>query len=313
VSHRNARLTVYGRRLLVERVLAGRPVAHVAAGMGVSRATGYKWPARYQSEGVAGLVDRSGQSHTSPTRTPDLVEEQVVMLRTERKPGPARIGPIPGPAPSTVHRVLTRHRLHRSAFPDRPTGTVIRRYERDRPGELIHADVRKLGRIPDSGGHRARGRAETRAAAFYAENGIDRTERDLTDNARAHRKTAARHQALTQPGTTGKLTRAHRPRTNGKAERFNRTPADEWAHIRPHTTNHDRTEALATFLHTYNYHRSHTALEGQPPISRVNNAPTHYTRMSLQPGGHGRRVPVGEHIDRPVCATGAGASADRMG
>jgi transposase InsO family protein len=257
-----------------------------------------------------------------------------------------------------VHRVLTRHRLHRSTFPDRPTGTVIRRYERDRPGELIHADVRKLGRIPDCGGHRARGRAQaraadpasqrrtgfdyihsavddhsrpayseihpdekaatctgfpTRAAAFYAENGIDRTERDLTDNARAHRKTAARHQALTQPGTTGKLTRAHRPRTNGKAERFNRTPADEWAHIRPHTTNHDRTEALATFLHTYNYHRSHTALEGQPPISRVNNAPTHYTRMSLQPGGHGRRVPVGEHIDRPVCATGAGASADRMG
>ena len=321
MSHRNARLTVYGRRLLVERVLAGRPVAHVAAEMGVSRATGYKWLARYQSEGLAGLVDRSSRPHTSPTRTPDRVEAHVVALRTERKLGPARIGPILGLAPSTVHRVLTRRHLHRLTFLDRPTGTVIRRYERDRPGELIHIDVKKLGRIPDGGGHRVRGRAEARAAnptshrrtgfdyihsaiddhtrlayseihpdekaatcagfllraaAFYAENGIDRIERVLTDNAWAYRKAAAWHQALAQLGATGKLTRAYRPQTNGKVERFNRTLAEEWAYIQPYTTNNDRTEALATFLHTYNYHRCHTALGGQPPISRVNNVPTHY-------------------------------------
>lgn len=317
MSHRNARLTVHGRRLLVERVLAGRPVAHVVAEMGVSRATGYKWLDRYRQEGVAGLQDRSSRPHTTPGRTDAVVEAEVCRLRTERKLGPARIGPILGLAPSTTHRILTRHGLARLSWMDRPTGQVIRRYEHDRPGDLIHVDVKKLGRIPEGGGHKLRGRAQTRperagvgydyihsavddhsrlayseihpdekaltcadflrrAAAFFADHGIERIDRVLTDNALSYRTSHAWKAALAEIGATGKRTRAYRPQTNGKVERFNRTLLEEWAYLRLYTTNTERTQALQDFLHTYNYHRCHTALAGQPPITRVNNAPGHY-------------------------------------
>jgi transposase InsO family protein len=318
VSHRNARLTVHGRRLLVERVCAGRPVAHVAAEMGISRATAHKWVRRWRSEGEAGLIDRSSRPRRTPHRTLASVETRVCELRQARKLGPARIGPILGLPASTVHRILTRHGLNRLAFLDRPTGQVIRRYERDRPGELIHVDVKKLGRIPDGGGHRVLGRqagrarrsnmgfdyvhsavddhsrlayseihgdekAATcaaflrRAAAFFTASGIDRIERVLTDNAWPYRKSFAWRQALADLGAAGKLTRAYRPQTNGKVERFNRTLLDEWAYQRPYTSNTERTKALADFLHTYNHHRCHTALGGQPPISRVNDAAGQYS------------------------------------
>ncbi|MEU7015909.1 IS481 family transposase, partial [Streptomyces sp. NPDC046385] len=207
--------------------------------------------------------------------------------------------------------------LNRLAWMDRPTGTVIRRYERDRPGELIHVDVKKLGRIPDGGGHRTLGRQAgratrssmgfdyvhsavddhsrlayseihpdekvatcaaflARAAAFFQACGITRIERVLTDNAWAYRKGLAWKDVLADLGATGKLTRAYRPQTNGKVERFNRTLLDEWAYQRPYTSNHERTAALADFLHTYNHHRCHTALDGHPPISRVNNPAGQY-------------------------------------
>ncbi|WP_055415904.1 IS481 family transposase, partial [Streptomyces pactum] len=159
MSHRNARLTVHGRRLLVERVRSGRPVAHVAAEMGVSRPTAHKWLLRWRAEGESGLHDRSSQPRRTPHRTPAALEDRVCRLRQERKLGPARIGPILGLPASTVHRVLARHGLNRLAFLDRPTGQVIRRYERSRPGELVHVDVKKLGRIPDGGGWRIHGRA----------------------------------------------------------------------------------------------------------------------------------------------------------
>jgi transposase InsO family protein len=318
VSHRNARLTVHGRRLLVERVCAGRPVAHVAAEMGISRPTAYKWLARWRAEGEPGLVDRSSRPHTTPAKTTPAIEARVCQLRRDRKLGPARIGPILGLPPSTVHRVLTRHGLNRLAYLDRPTGEVIRRYERARPGELVHVDVKKLGRIPDGGGWRTRGRQATRAdkqgvgfdyihsavddhtrlaysevhpdekaatcaaflrraAAFFATTGITRIERVLTDNAWSYRKSTLWKQALADLGATGKLTRAYRPQTNGKVERFNRTLLDEWAYQRPYASNAQRTAALADFLHTYNHHRSHTALGGQPPITRVNNAAGQYS------------------------------------
>ncbi|MEU9751500.1 IS481 family transposase, partial [Streptomyces niveus] len=300
MSHRNARLTVFGRRLLVERVRSGRPVAHVAAEMGVSRATAYKWMSRWRAEGPAGLHDRSSRPHTTPHRTPADVEAQVCNLRQARKLGPARIGPILRLPASTVHRILTRHGLNRLTWMDRPTGTVIRRYERERPGELLHVDVKKLGRIPDGGGHKVLGREAgrpirgmgfdyihsavddhtrlayseihpdekvatcagflTRAAAFFADHGITRIERVLTDNAWAYRKGLAWKAALAELGATGKLTRAYRPQTNGKVERFNRTLLEEWAYLRPYTSNTERTAALTDFLHTYNHHRSHTAL-----------------------------------------------------
>ncbi|CAL9447688.1 IS481 family transposase [Streptomyces sp. enrichment culture] len=317
MSHRNARLTVHGRRLLVERVRSGRPVAHVAAEMGISRATAHKWLRRWRAEGEAGLHDRLSRSHRTPHRTAAAVEDRICRLRQERKLGPARIGPILGLPTSTVHRVLVRHGLNRLAFLDRPTGQIIRRYERSRPGELIHVDVKKLGRIPEGGGWRVHGRAAcpdrrrttgydyihsavddhsrlaysevhpdekaatcaaflTRAAAFFATCGIDRIERVLTDNAWPYRKSFAWRQALTDVGAAGKLTRIYRPQTNGKVERFNRTLLDEWAYLRPYTSNDERTAALADFLHTYNHHRCHTALGGHPPISRVNNAPGQY-------------------------------------
>ncbi|MFJ6841058.1 IS481 family transposase [Streptomyces griseoluteus] len=317
MPHRNARLTVFGRRLLVERVRSGRPVAHVAAEMGISRATAHKWIRRWRTEGEAGLLDRSSRPHTTPHRTTSAVEDRVCELRQSRKLGPARIGPIVGLPTSTVHRILTRHRLNRLAWIDRPTGTVIRRYERERPGELIHVDVKKLGRIPDGGGHKTNGREAgrpirgmgfdyvhsavddhsrlayseihadekvatcagflARAAAFFHAQGITRIERVLTDNAWAYRKGLAWKKVLTEIGATGKLTRAYRPQTNGKVERFNRTLLDEWAYLRPYTSNTERTDALADFLNTYNHHRCHTALDGHPPISRVNNPASQYT------------------------------------
>ncbi|MCX5390760.1 IS481 family transposase [Streptomyces sp. NBC_00094] len=317
MSHRNARLTVFGRRLLVERVCSGRPVAHVAAEMGISRATAHKWIRRWRTEGEAGLHDRSSRPRTTPHRTPADVEARVCDLRRARKLGPARIGPVLGLPASTVHRILTRHGLNRLSWFDRPTGSVIRRYERDRPGELVHVDVKKLGRIPDGGGHRVLGRDAgrpirgmgfdyihsavddhtrlayseihpdekvatcagflTRAAAFYRAHGIERIERVLTDNAWAYRKGLAWKAALAALGATGKLTRAYRPQTNGKVERFNRTLLDEWAYLRPYTSNEQRSAALTDFLHTYNHHRCHTALNGHPPISRVNNVPGQYS------------------------------------
>jgi transposase InsO family protein len=313
--------------LLVERVAAGRPAAHVAEEMGVSRATAYKWVARFRSEGPAGLHDRPSRPHTSPTRTPAHVETAVRALRTERKLGPARIGPILGLNPSTVHRILTRQGINRLAWLDRPTGQVIRRYEHPAPGDLIHVDIKKLGRIPDGGGHRIHDRQtgnehrratpttdrrggkpligyhyihsavddhsrlayseilpdETkesatafwnRAHAFFTAHGIT-VHRVLTDNGSCYRSHHWRDN-LTTSGITHKRTRPYRPQTNGKVERFNRTLLEEWAYLRPYTTDAERTDALDAFLHTYNHHRTHTALNGQPPISRVNNLPGHY-------------------------------------
>jgi transposase InsO family protein len=329
VSHANARLTVYGRAELVRRVVElGRPVAHVVRELNVSRATGYKWLRRWREEGLAGLADRPSRAHRLPGKTPAAVEAKVLALRSARKLGPARIGPLVGLAPSTVHAVLTRHGMHRLAWLDRPTGQLIRRYERARPGELVHVDVKKLGAIRTGGGWRAHGRDSAErnhsraeiaagrrvgydyvhcaiddhtrlayaeihrdetaatcagflrsAAAFFATVGIDRIERVMTDNAMAYRRSHAWREALIELGAQPRFTRSYRPQTNGKAERFNRTLADEWAYVRPFDSSADRAAALPGWLHTYNHHRSHTALEGLPPISRVtvNNAAGHYT------------------------------------
>jgi len=327
MAHRNARLTVLGRRLLIQRVITDkRPVAHVVKELGVSRATGYKWLARWRAEGEAGLADRPSTARRLPAKTPPQVEARICALRTTLKRGPRRLAPLAGVPASTVHAVLTRHGLHRLAWLDRPTGQLIRRYERDRPGELVHVDVKKIGRLRDGGGWRMHGRdseqnrrvkadlnaggrvgyeyihaaiddhtrlayAEIhpdektgtcaaflqRAAAHFAQLGIPTIERVMTDNALAYRKGKAWRDALTDLGAQARFTRAYRPQTNGKAERFNRTMCDEWIYSRPFTSNQDRAEALPSWLHTYNHHRTHTALGGQPPISRVNNGPGHYT------------------------------------
>jgi transposase InsO family protein len=157
--HGNARLTPLGRFTLVIRIEGGRPVAHVAKEMGVSRPTAYKWWHRWLEEGLDGLVDRPSRAVTCPHRTAPATEAAVAELRRELKLGPVRIAARLGLAASTVHRVLCRLGLNRLAWLDRPTGRVIRRIHTDHPGELVHVDVKKLGRIPDGGGWRVLGRA----------------------------------------------------------------------------------------------------------------------------------------------------------
>jgi transposase len=170
LSHADARLTVHGRVELIRRVIGeGRPIAHVVKELNISRATGYKWVRRWRAEGLAGLHDRPSRAHHQPGKTSAEVELQVLTLRRERKLGPARIGALVGLATSTTHAVLRRHGMHRLAWLDRPTGEPIRRYERARPGELVHVDVKKLGAIRPGGGWRAHGRGSVQQLASRAE------------------------------------------------------------------------------------------------------------------------------------------------
>ena len=166
MAHANARLTVHGRRLIIERARAGWKQAHIAAAMGVSRRCVTRWIARYRDEGEAGLRDRSSRPHTSPSRTSAEVEEAVLELRRKERLGRDEIAARLGVSPRTVSRILARHDIPPLRALDPITGEVIRaskttavRYERDRPGELVHMDVKKLGKIPDGGGWKAHGRA----------------------------------------------------------------------------------------------------------------------------------------------------------
>jgi transposase-like protein len=320
--HANARLTPVGRLTMVMRIEAGRPVAHVAAEMGISRPTAYKWWHRWEDLGAVGLVDRSSRPKSCPHRTSPEIESQIEELRRTLKLGPVRIGYRLGVPSSTVHRVLARRGINRLAWMDRPTGQVIRRYERGRTGELVHVDIKKLGKIPDGGGWKVLGRAagsknndgrgggkprrigygfihsavddhsrlayseilgderkETavefwnRAATWFGKMGVE-IEEVLTDNGSCYRSHLF-DEAL--GGIKHRRTRPYRPQTNGKVERFNRTMLEEWAYVRPYATEVERVEAFDHFLHIYNHHRSHTALGGKSPISRVNDPPGHYT------------------------------------
>lgn len=314
MSHGNARLNVRGRLLLVERVIGdGRPVSHVAAELGVSRQCAHRWVRRFRDEGAAGLADRSSRPHRSPRKTSADVEERVLALRRELRVGPARLAQELELPTRTVGAILRRHRVPRLAECDPLTGVVIRasrssgvRYERERPGELVHMDVKKLGRIPDGGGWRAHGRSEEvrgrgigfdyvhslvddhsrlayseilddekgatcagfllRAAAYFADHGVRRIERVMTDNAFAYRYSIA--EAVAQLGARQVFIRPHCPWQNGKVERLNRTLQTEWAYRRIFTSNAERAAALAPWLEHYNTRRIHSAL-GAPPVSRL--------------------------------------------
>lgn len=165
MSHGNARLTVHGRRLIVQRHQDGWPQAHIAAAMGVSRKCVRTWIDRYATEGEAGLVTRSSRPHSMPTRTSDEVEQKVLAARATHRDGPDVLSAKVGVPARTVSRILRRHGVPYLRECDPLTGEVIRsskqtatRYERERPGELVHMDVKKLGRVPDGGGWRAHGR-----------------------------------------------------------------------------------------------------------------------------------------------------------
>jgi transposase InsO family protein len=161
VSHRNAPLTPQGRLLLCRRIEAGTPIAHVAAAMGISRQCASKWWHRYLKVGPDGLADRSSRPRCSPRRVPTEVEERICSARRAGKVGPDRLAIRLGLSASTIYRVLRRHDLNRLSHLDRQNAVVIRRYERTRAGELVHVDVKKLGRIPAGGGHKIHGRAAT--------------------------------------------------------------------------------------------------------------------------------------------------------
>jgi transposase InsO family protein len=281
--------------------------------MGVSRTTAYRWWHRYRELGEPGLQDRSSRPHHSPHRTPRHLEERVLRLRHHRKLGPARIGLIVGMPASTVWRVLRRHGVNRLRWLDRPTGRVIRRYEKDHPGELLHIDIKKIGKIPPGGGWWAHGRgnvkprrvgytflhvavdnhsrlayveahdderADTtagftrRAIDWFWERGMV-VDAVMTDNGSAYRS----HQvaaALDERGVAHWFTRPYRPQTNGKVERFIRTLIDECAYAAVYQSENRRRQAIDRFVHTYNHHRHHTAIGG-PPISRATNLAVQYS------------------------------------
>ena len=310
MQHPRARLTVFGRQLLVDRVRAGWPAAHVAEQLGVSRTTAYKWLRRHRREGDAGLEDRSSRPHHSPRLLPAAIEAEVLAARASWRYGPDRLGPLLGMAPSTVHRVLARRGFSRLRDADRVTAAPVR-YVACHPGALLHQDHKKLGRIPGGGGWRALGRAaapehhrsnagyehlevfvddasryavvvpvpdETGASAAQAleEAAIEfgrlgiRIERVLTDNGSAYRSRTY-DGAVTGLGARHKRTRPWRPQTNGKAERLIQTLLREWAYGRPYRSNDERSAALAPFLDFYNRRRPHTGIAGRSPIAVVND------------------------------------------
>ena len=164
MAHANARTTLYARRLIIERRLAGWPPARIAEQLGISRATVHKWVRRHREEGWPGLVDRSSRPRTCPTRTPVQVEAAILALRRQAHRGPVFLAGQLGLTASTVGRVLRRHQVPALAAIDPITGAPVRRrhsgirYERAHPGELIHIDVKKLGRVPEGGGWRLHGR-----------------------------------------------------------------------------------------------------------------------------------------------------------
>ncbi|MDQ1051908.1 transposase InsO family protein [Streptomyces sp. V4I2] len=173
-GHRNAPLTPEGRRRLCERVDGGRPIAHVAAEAGISRRCLAKWYARWRAHGENGLLDHSSRPSTSPSRTAEDIADLVEALRRQTKHGPARLTDdlkrLHGVtlAPATVHRILVRRGLNRLRDLDPPTGEQLReviRYEHDRVGDLVHVDIKKLGRIPTGGGWRMHGAGTDAARA----------------------------------------------------------------------------------------------------------------------------------------------------
>jgi transposase InsO family protein len=309
--HANAALSLRQRERLVRSVSSGVTITAAAAVVGCSRQTASKWVGR-QRCGV-GLTDRSSRPHRSPRQTSPKVERAVLRARRKLEAGPHPIGWELGLAASTVHAILRRHGVSR--LNPQPKEPVIR-YQRERPGELIHIDVKRLGRIqrprdPETGRPRgAKGKAgweylfvcvddrtrlahaafypaETTAAAlhfleqcrsFYRLHGIE-LEQVLTDNGKCFQRTW-KHSCRTA-GIKPLHTRPRRPQTNGKAERFIQTLLNGW--IRPHiyTSNQHRTDALVEYLNHYNHRRRHRALNGLTPTQTVNNLPGTHTWFAL--------------------------------
>ena len=303
--HKNAKLTPRGRAEIVRRVLdQGQTPKAVATAFGVCERTVRKWVARYRAEGSRGLQDRSSRPHTLRQATPAPVVRQIATLRRRRCTG-AQIAAELGVSTATVSRVLRRLGLNRlkALEPAEP----VRRYERDKPGELIHIDIKKLGRF-NRPGHRVTGdrtghsnsrgvgweylhvciddhsrvafsqilpdeKKESATAflkaalAYYRSLGVA-VERVMTDNGSCYKAFAFRD-ACKIHGLKHIRTRPYTPKTNGKAERFIQTALREWAYARKYRNSKQRAQLLPNWMHRYNWHRPHGSLKAKTPISRL--------------------------------------------
>jgi transposase InsO family protein len=308
--HKNARLTPKGRELLIARLERGEHPCDVACAMGVSVRTVYKWRKRYREHDLAGLQDRSSRPFQSPARTSATIEEQVVLLRKQRRTFD-RIAVETGISRATVARILMRHGLNR--WRDLEPCEPVIRYEREKPGEMVHIDIKKLGKF-NRVGHRItgdrHGQSNARgigwefvhvcvddhsriafsqvldnerkecamaflkaAVAWYQSLGI-KIDRVMTDNGSCYRSKAFNRlcQAL---GIRHIYTKPYTPKTNGKAERFIQSSLREWAYAQAYNTSEQRKSELPFWLHHYNWHRPHAGIKRKTPISRsglnVNN------------------------------------------
>jgi transposase InsO family protein len=314
MTHANAPLTPLGRRRLAELIVVhGWPVRRAAERFQVSPATASRWARRLRA-GEA-LTDRSSRPAHSPRRTSRRLERRIIGLRVTRRWGPHRIGYHLHVPHSTVGRVLSRYQMPLLAHLDQATGLVVRRprpvrYEHEAPGDLVHLDIKKLGRVPDGGGHKMLGRTignrhnkkQGRGYAFlhhavddysrlvYSEIHTDETQHTVTAFwRRAHawfdQAGISVKAVLTDNGSgyrskmfaaelgsiKHRWTRPYRPQTNGKVERFNRTLVSEWAYATTYLSDEARAATYNDWLHSYNHHRPHTGIQGQTPAARVPN------------------------------------------
>ena len=302
--HKNARLTPHGRERIVRQVESGQTPEAAARAAGVCPRTARKWIERYRRQGLVGLYDRSSRPHRLHRPTPQVTVEEVGRLRRQRFTG-KQIAAELHLSPATVSRILKRLGLNRISALE--PAAPARRYERAKPGEMIHIDIKKLGRF-NSIGHRItgdrRGQSNSRgvgwefvhvaiddhsriafakvmaserkrsataflraAIAYYASLGI-KVERVMTDNGSCYKSFAFRR-LCKRLGLKHIRTKPYTPRTNGKAERFIQTSLREWAYAQAYRNSRDRKGALMPWLHRYNWHRPHAGIDDKVPISRL--------------------------------------------
>jgi transposase InsO family protein len=300
--HENAPLTPAGREIMVCRVVGGQTPKAVATAFGVCVKTVNKWVGRFQADGSAGLLDRSSRPHRCRRPTPEAVADRIAELRRQRWTG-QQIAQEVGVSPATVSRVLARRGLNRLSALE-PAAPIVR-YERRTPGEMIHLDIKKLGRF-ERVGHRITGERQGNsrgigwefvhvaiddasriafsqimpderkgsataflfaALRYYRGLGIA-VARVMTDNGSCYKSRRFR-KALRLLKIKHVRTRPYTPKTNGKAERFIQTVLREWAYAQAYPTSAHRAAELPRWLHRYNWHRPHGSLDAKPPISRL--------------------------------------------
>lgn len=302
--HKNARLTPLRREEMARSVIEGHlSKAQAARSWGVSAKIVARWVERFKLEGRAGMVDRSSRPSHLPQTTDCATVEQIIALRRRRWTG-QHIAQQTGVSPATVSRVLKRAGLSRLRNLE-PAAPLVR-YERERPGEMIHIDIKKLGRFSQAGHRITQDRQQGRsrhagwefvhvciddasrlafsqilpdekkesavafleaAIAYYASLGIT-VSRVMTDNGSCYRSKAFA-KACRNLGLKHIRTRPYTPKTNGKAERFIQTALREWAYAVAYPTSSHRAAELPIWLHRYNWHRPHGSLKSKPPISRL--------------------------------------------